>query len=229
MSEPKILVLVLASDTDPLYCAFQIVWREYMNIHPNIDCFFYKGHPDLRTDAFLSDKNTLLVKCNEKLDTCYEKTLRAFTFFRPRFKQYDYIFRTNLSSFIVFDYYLKVASTWPRKEFCSAFIGKTDNEIEFPAGAGFTITPDLVERILDENPPLIVQDDVSIGHFLKKIKVPIHPVERIDILVNEQLPFLAKILSENDEIFHFRIKNIQGNRDLDIQIMIQLLSYYYNK
>lgn len=227
MTCPKILMLVLASDTDPLYCAFQIIWREYMNKHPNIECYFYKGHPELQEDAFMSDKNTLLLKCSERFDTCYEKTLKAFAFFRPNFKKYDFIFRTNLSSFIVFNNYIELTKTWPKTDFCSAFIGTVDDGTQFPAGAGFTITPDLVERLLDENPPHITQDDVSIGYFLKKNNIPIHPVKRTDILLYQQYQYLGKIIEENDNIFHYRIKNIEGVRNIDIEIMKQLLNYYY--
>lgn len=221
-------MLILASDTDPYYCAFQILWRQYMNTHPNIDCYFYKGHPDLQTEALLVDKNTLLVKCHERFDTCYEKTLRAFTFFRPMYHTYDFIFRTNLSSFIVFDRYVNLVKNWPRTNFCSAMIGIVEDEIQFPSGSGFTITPDLVERLLDERPPLIVQDDVSIGYSLHKWMIPIHKVDRTDILLNEQVDMIKEYIENSDDIFHYRIKNIQGNREIDIKVMKLLLKYYYN-
>ena len=108
----KILVLILASDTSSIYLEFQQLWRKYMNNFPEADCFFYKGHPDIEEDAFLGG-DTLMIKINENLDTVYEKTLRAFDFFNPKLDSYDFVFRTNLSSFIDIPKLINFAKTLP--------------------------------------------------------------------------------------------------------------------
>jgi len=223
---PKVLMLVLASDTNEYYKKFQELWRQYMNSNPNIDCYFYKADPTLKEDALLVDKNTLVVKCEESLDKCYEKTLKAFEYFSNQFNKYDYIFRTNLSSFVVFDHYLEFCKMLPKLSMCSAFIGTTHYGLQFPAGAGFTLTPDLATRLLEEKPPLIEQDDVSIGHALKVWNIPIVPAPRTDILVNKDIDNLDSIVSTDKSIFHYRVKHLSNNRDIDTLVYTKLLKKY---
>jgi hypothetical protein len=230
MNNPRVLVLVLASDTDPLYCAFQILWRQYMKSHPNIDAYFYKGHPNISQDAFLSDENTLLIKIKEGLDTCYEKTLKAFEFFSNKLDTYDYVFRTNLSSFVYFPHYLNFCKSLPKRVCCAAFIGvRSEDGLQFPAGAGFTLSPDLVKRLIQERPALEVQDDVSIGRALQRWNIPIIQTPRLDILFEDDMKVIDMIPINDSSIFHYRLKNIEGNRNLDIKIYTLLLSKYYSK
>jgi hypothetical protein len=222
----KILVLILASDTNPLYCSFQTLWKTYMNTHPEFDCYFYKGHPNLEKEAFLSDKNTLLIKCEDTFNTCYEKTLKAFDFFKDKLDNYKYVFRTNLSSFMIFDKYLEYSKEWPTENFCSAVIGEHEG-IPFPAGAGFTLSIDLVKRLIEERPSLVFQDDVSIGSALKSWGIPIEPCKRVDILYEHDLLWLENNCKINEDVFHYRVKNIQLRRYNDIIIQKWLIEHFY--
>jgi hypothetical protein len=225
---PRILVLILASDTDPVYCAFQIMWRQYMNLNPNIRAYFYKGHPDITQPAFLSDDNTLLIKIHDNFETCYEKTLRAFEYFSGDLDKYDFVFRTNLSSFVYFPHYLEFCKSLPKTNCCAAFIGtRSEDGLKFPAGAGFTLSPDIIKRLLAERPQLEIQDDVTIGRALQKWGIPILNAPRIDILTEEMFQILNTINNQNKNVFHFRLKNVEGKRELDISSYLKLLKLYY--
>lgn len=227
-SQPRILVLILASDTNPLYCQFQELWKQYMNSAQNIDCYFYKAHPNLSEEAFVSDKNTIFVKCEDTLDTCYEKLLRVLNFLKPNLSKYDYIFRTNLSSFVYFPHYIEFCKSLPKANCCSALIGTTDYGLEFPAGAGFTLTPDLALRLLEQPPPLEVQDDVSVGRALNTWGIKIIPAPRMDILLEVQLPEVYCANTTDISVFHYRLKNLEGKRELDSFCFNILISRYYN-
>jgi hypothetical protein len=100
----KILVLILASDNKNIYIEFQKLWREYINMNTNIhfDCYFYKGKPRQSEKAILIDKNTLSLKIRENMKTIWDKTLMALDYFSDDFNsgKYDFVFRTNLSSFL---------------------------------------------------------------------------------------------------------------------------------
>jgi hypothetical protein len=196
----KVLMLVLASDTDERYSKLQTYWRRYMNSSPEIDCYFYKGDPTLQEDAVLDiSSNTLWLKINESWDTILQKTKMAFKFFSSA--PYDFIFRTNLSSFIYFDRYLEYCKGLPRSEFCSAAMGLFD-KIPFPSGSGYTLTPDLMKRIADsEYPQNGVADDVYVGFCLQQWNVPIHQAKRIDFYYPEDR------FKPLDEYYHLRIKS----------------------
>jgi hypothetical protein len=205
----KILMLILASDTNDEYLAFQNEWLKYMNLAPaNIDCYFYKGDPHSSEKVKINYfTNTITVSIEDTYANIYEKTLRVFEYFYPILSSYDFIFRTNLSSFIRFDKYIQLAKTFPKENFCSAIIGG-DNKIKFPSGAGFTITPDIVKRLCDERPPYIVMDDVSIGYALQNWKISIYQSYRYDIKENDQIETFQT------DHFHFRLKT--NNRSQDV-------------
>jgi len=226
-SPPKILMLVLASDNNPIYKEHQRIWRSYMHTNPNIDCYFYKGDPTLEQEYKLIE-DTLYIQIEDTLENVYEKTLRAFKFFEPNFHKYKCIFRTNLSSVVIFHRYIEYCKTIPTHSFCSAHIG-IENQVPFPAGAGFTITPDIASRLVAERPPLISQDDVSIGYALQSWGIPITSVNRMDFITPELYnDYHLKIPS----IFHFRIKqlvrHIQNiNTPYEIELMEKIVSMYY--
>jgi hypothetical protein len=200
-----------------------------MHSHPDIDSYFYKGDPT-QEEEFMLEGDTLTIKIEESLGLVYEKTLRAFDYFIPSMSKYDFIFRTNLSSFVRMDAYIKHCETLPRQKLCSAIIGKHD-DILFPAGAGFTITPDLVKRLVEERPTLTEQDDVTIGKALASWGIPIEMAHRADILASD----IYMILRNNipDKIFHFRIKQIGRHEhqivdENELKIMDALIRTYYD-
>jgi hypothetical protein len=206
----KILMLILASDSAPEYIEFQSIWRMYMDLHPSIDCYFYKGDPTLETEAVLRG-DTLFLRVEESLETVYEKTMRAFRFFEPQLSKYTFVYRTNLSSFIDFKKYLRVCARLPQTQCCAAFIGYED-DIPFPSGSGFTLSPDLVRRLLSENPPNVSQDDITIGAALHRWGIPIHGVNRADY-IDEGDGFLYLCLNPGIPTFHYRVKTDNRKRD----------------
>jgi len=215
----KILVLILASDNTSYYRDFQLCWKRYMNLYPNIDCYFYKGNPNISTPFHYNDNdNEIIIKLNDNYDTIYEKTLKVFEYFYNDLHKYDYVYRANLSSFIRFDKYLELCKSFQKTNFCSAIIGKYNN-IYFPSGCGYTLSPDLVKRLVDEKPQYICMDDVSVGLALMNWKIQITPMERYDIKNNENINLL------NTNIFHFRIKT--NNRINDVNYYNKLIDKYY--
>jgi hypothetical protein len=217
----KILMLILASDSAPEYIEFQKVWRSYMHSNPNIHCFFYKGDPNLSQDAILSG-DTLLIKLEESLENVYEKTILAFKYFEPVLHQYDFVYRTNLSSFIDFGKYIDVCQTFPKTEGCIAFVGMTGDGVSFPSGSGFTLSPDLVRRFVKDPPPKIEQDDITFGVALNNWGIPIHSVSRADYS-RDVGDFVYRI--PEMPTFHYRIKT--DNRKHDIEIMRALARNFY--
>jgi hypothetical protein len=195
-----------------------------MNSTPaNIDCYFYKGDPTISEKVKINYfTNTVTVSIEDTYSNIYEKTLRVFDYFYPKLSSYDFIFRTNLSSFIRFDKYIQLAMTFPKENFCSAIIGDIGgiDKTKFPSGAGFTITPDLVKRLCDERPSFISIDDVPIGYALQKWNIPIILSYRYDIKKNDHIETF-----ETDH-FHFRLKT--NNRSQDVINYKKLVQKYYS-
>jgi hypothetical protein len=229
----KVLCLVIASDVLPEQIRFQSLWKKMMHKNLNVDCYLYKGHPDLQVPMFLQER-TLWIKINESIDTLYPKTLRAFEYFEPQLDKYDYVFRSNLTTFVSFEHMLEFCKDLPRTNCCAGFQGGISREEEaahglepgfsFPAGNGFLLSTDLVRRIVAEQPPLILQDDVSIGAALQKWKIPILPFARIDFrdhghweLQNHQLLKPEEMsLEPKKMMFTYRLKSFDRMKDADM-------------
>jgi len=205
----RVLVLVLASDTYPIYTAHQRIWRSYMNLNPNVDCYFYKGDPTLKSEAELKG-DTLFLRIEDTIDTVHQKTLMAFKYFLPLLPKYKCVFRTNLSSVVIFDRYIEYCKAIPDEAFCSAVVGEEDGRV-FPSGSGYTIIPYLVRKYVDLWPPVFVQDDLTLGGTLHDWGISITPAARIDIL-NESRQYNIRG-SESTSVYHFRVKQIERGDD----------------
>lgn len=155
-----------------------------------------------------------MIACEETLDNVYEKQMRAFRLLRPRLSQYAYVFRTNLSSFVDLSLYLAFCERLPRTKVYSGVIG-VDNGIHFASGSGFTITPDLIERLLDENPPEVLLDDVTLGKAITSWGILIIPAPRIDYVTDD-----GQAMLHTSPIpcipFHRRIKTSDRWKDVEL-------------
>ena len=226
----KVLILVLASDTEPRYLHLQEQWRRYMTSHEKVDCYFYKADPTI-PDKFLFNKSeqTLYCKLEESYETISEKMKMTFSYFEPVLDNYDYIFRTNLSSFVHFDRYIRYCeSLGTRTNFCSAVVGNYINSgIPFPSGAGFTLSPDLVRRFIEneynDNDSI---DDVALAFALQHWSIQIQPANRIDIY----MPLHWSQANFDDEsIYHVRIKGWDICKINDIEYYKTLVDKFYSK
>lgn len=213
----KLLILVVSSEGLP-YVYLKKVWRLYMKSHPNIDCYFLQSDPCLKTDVELRD-DTLWIKLQETLGNVYEKTLRGFDFFKDM--QYDFICRTTVSSFVVFDRYFKYCETLPVKKHISAVINYNVPGIIYPSGAFFTMSKDLMLELIMDRPILTMYDDITIGIWLKSKNIEIQSSVWYDHIPNQNMCI-------PDDVFHIRIKHVQ-DRNLDIAIHKELALKFYNK
>jgi hypothetical protein len=213
MSDFRVLVLVLASDTDPLYCKLQSLWKTAN--HPRADILFLKAHPNLRGDDFVHE-NTIYIGCPETLEDVYEKQMRAYTLLLPCLKEYAFVFRTNLSSHLDIPMYLAYCSTLPRTKVYRGVIGM-HCETPFASGCGYTITPDLIQRLVQENPPEVFLDDVSIGCAIANWGISAVPASREDYAPSG---WIRHIATTAEPLFHRRVKT--DNREDDVRVLTRL-------
>jgi hypothetical protein len=222
----KILVLIIASDDLPVYGKLQKLWRSYMHIdYKHVEAYFIKGDPSLATNFVIKD-DIIWLKTDESLiPGILNKTLLAMEAFLPRLHQFNFLLRTNLSSFYVFPTLLQFLINCPQKNFYCGVAG-----CNFISGAGFLLSPDLVE-LLVKNKNLLMNntfdlDDVVIGNFLVNNGIHLTPHNRITfdtindwLSIKNHLPY---------DVFQFRIKTNQRLLH-DPYIMSQLISLFYNK
>ena len=111
----KIINLIIASRAKH-YDIFTYCWLQYMNKNPDIKSFFLYSDPTIENDLLIDD-NTITYKCEESLiPGILFKTIAAEKFCQ-KYMSYDYILRTNLSSFIIFPKLLNYLNRHEKTDF----------------------------------------------------------------------------------------------------------------
>lgn len=230
----KILVLIIASDDQPVYLENQKIWRSYMKSDPeHIEAYFIKSDPNLGAEHKI-DGDTIWFKTSvgfvPQSSGILDNTILAFDLFKDRLSEFSYVLRPNISSFYVFDRLLRDAKGFAKEKF---YAGVKGNEygISYASGSGFLLSMDLVKLIIDNKNSLIgdksLVDDIVIGKFLTGHGVNITEYPRIILSsVDDWNNRKDKI---PDYVAHFRVKNDDANLRLkdDVFILKALKEMFY--
>ena len=187
----KIIFLAIYNDTSD-YLQMYKLHKYYLNyMKVNITYYFIIFKKLENQDFLVDDKNYILyINGTESfLPGILDKTIKAFDIIHNKLNlEYDFIFRTNVSSFVQFQnvfYYLKNFPE-PKKEMY--YIGPTRDLqwIDNPSGimdetywgtiyctgSCIMFSHSLIKNIVDNREKLHynIIDDVSIGHYISSIK-----------------------------------------------------------
>lgn len=207
----KILVLIIASDNLPVYVELLESWKKYMHSDPDhFEVYFLRGDENLHEKATV-EGDTIWAQTDEGYVPAsggiLKKTILALEVMVPRLHEFDYVLRTNLSSFYVFPRLLAYLRTMPRKRCYTG--SKIGDWSQFGSGCGFIVSTDLAYQLATQGKSLIgihtVEDDVMIGRFLRKKQVRLIPHDRINILKAGDIDRINR--STSTDIFHFRVKH----------------------
>jgi hypothetical protein len=248
--ELKVLGLIIASDQEgTVYPELQKLWRSYMHFdRDHFEMYFIKADPNLASE-FAINGDTLWVKAEENLiPGILNKTIVSMQFLLDRIEnEFDFVLRTNLSSFYVFSRFLKFLETLPKHQcYCAVpfdtTIGPDFKIVRVGSGAGFTLSSDLVRLLVENRQNLVANtsnlDDVVIGHFLYDHGVAIRPCPRMDFVSFENWRYKRCFFDASlqqfliidyipEHVFHFRIKTYDRLR-LDPPIYKNLVKTFYN-
>lgn len=228
----KVLVLIIASDQIPLYTELQTMWRSYMHSDPeHFESYFIKGDPELPT-SYLIENDTIWSKTEEgwtpQSAGIINKTIMSMEAFRPRLHEFDFILRTNLSSFYAFPRLLEALKKIPKTN--CYYASSTDHTSLMGSGSGIIFSRDVIKLMIDNKQEFIGKkespDDSLICHFLSGhgIKLLVH--KRLDVLSLSEWNSIKSVIPDN--IFHFRVKTDHPVRMVeDIAIHQDLLKMFY--
>jgi hypothetical protein len=194
-------MLVISSDTFPVYAQHREVWRTYMSSHPDIDCYFIHYSPFTWVPSLTND--TLTLRGNERYAAILSKTLDALRELLPR-KPYTHVVRTNLSSVWNFAELCTYLSTQPVQRFYGGIA--LDNG--GASGAGILLSRDVAEFLCRRRRDVLSIgpiDDEAIGTFLQGVGIPLTIARRVDFVS------LAHYEADRSRIpagtFHYRVKH----------------------
>lgn len=226
----KILVLIMAHSTnDNIFLNHKKIWEEQiLSIDKNIINFKFLYSDENITDEYKIIDNNLISKCTENYwHSLAIKTLNGFDFFIKN--KYDLIFKTNLSTIINFNKFIKYCENAikSRDTIYDGIVGYA-NGYKFCSGAGMLLNKKTVHIVLQNKDKLNEKwtDDIFIGYILNKlnnINTNEGCMTRLDILNKYQNINKNEVLNAS----HIRIKIRDGDADIKYSnIIYQILKEY---
>ncbi len=230
----KVLVLIIDSDDQPVYEYCRNVLRSYMNLRKDVfDCFFIRGDPNISSSYQVDEsKNLMVAKCRDSLvPGVLIKSILCLGYLYEPGKNYDYVIRTNLSTFWIWDRILKFIEDLPRTQ---AYIGVVNNiNGVYASGAGFIMSQDIAKDLYNNRDSINMNehsDDVVIGRFFAKRGVKLVPFKRFELLSHIR-PSVEEIkaIADNPEAHHIRVKSFGDRVSVDSYVFSILLQHVYHQ
>jgi hypothetical protein len=207
----NILILVLSVDDQNFYTNLYKKQKDTWDseIVDGVKTMYYFGNAE---DNFINKEN-IYINTKEELMLCGYKTLKAFELIKNL--EFDYIFRTNSSSYIDKKLLLEFIKDKPKENFYSGVVGDYHG-LPFASGSGYFLSKDLLNYILENKNQWNHQviDDVSVGIMMLQKNIKIFPGKRFD-LTDE---FYENLFNIDPYYYHYRCK-MQSNRLIDIENM----------
>ncbi len=170
---------------------------------PNVKSFFYYGS----TTSTSFKNRELHIKCDEGINITI-KTLKMFEYCLDNF-DFDFIFRTNLSSYVNLNRLYKYCKTLPQENIYQGHIG-VHQGIKFASGSGILLSKDVVKIITSMYPKIKsfgLNDDPYIGKILSSQNISLNSLPRFNYLHNSNINSIKKYHNEDlIKNFHYRCK-----------------------
>lgn len=186
----RVVILIISTEKTEYERQAKLMWRRYMNKTPEITCMFIENDEGMDEQIrYEPEKNLLKVKDKESLvPGIFIKTIRAFKWIlsHESLKDCNYIVRTNLSSFWIFDRLLKKL---PRIVPPNYVLAEKIFDY-FPSGCGMVLSKQVVESLCTINYHKNVVNNCP-----------------DDVLIGKGLEFLG-ITTYNDGAFHHDLQSL---------------------
>lgn len=244
LANQKCVVLILSTklhDYDKFKNSLRATWIPRLN-ELGVPCFFYEGgHAENR----LND-DTIELTTGDGLEDTSAKLKSALVFLKNINPDFDFIYRTNLSSYIDPANFIKyivthsvgknsyiglIGETTSLKEYfyfkskilCKLFnIVKIGPRIRFASGSGFFLGSNHIQSIVNNSSYDYNIDDIMVSRVLRFGPSVEHEPLRFDIS-NDQTHKIKigeyKSMVNDRILFHYRFKT--DNRDSDARLILQ--------
>ena len=226
----QILIVIIAS-SGAHYDRLTQIWRKYMFSHPEIDAVFARCSESIQEPVHTED--TFWCPGPDGLGLpIYWKTLKAIEACTQKCS-YRYIYRTNLSSFIVLSKLFELSQTLPRQGiYAGVEVFCPGTETRFVSGCGFLLSFDVYQLLRDHSE--LIQgacaiakdhDDLLIGRMLTHLGIVRRDLPRLDLTNLETWETQTPQTLEN--FFHFRIKMETDREVSDLKVQQALFARFY--
>lgn len=218
----KILMLVIACETHPLFKQLKVEWRK--NTHPSVKTIFIQYSLNVN-EIILVDDDTLFLPGTESFEGITRKTVESLEYFLQS-TNFTHVIRSNLSSVW---HYPRLISYLKTREMTGLFTGVMgmDNSRYFVSGAGMYMSRDVAELLVRNKEKVytyLFQDDLAISYALDDLGVKMTSSSNRFDLVTPEL-FETNKYSIPRNIHHFRLKQTT-DRSVEPKFMRELIELF---
>lgn len=207
----KIIILIIDSPNHHYNNLKKIQQETWNNENYNkYQTFYYSFSPNV--NKILCTDTDLIIPGREGFFNIGKKTLIAFDYILNNF-DFDFLFRTNLSSYI--DTKLLYKHINNNDLIYDGIVGNFKGLYEFCSGSGYVIRKDIIKKVLDNqsiwNHQVI--DDCSLGELLKKQNIfPNKKANRYEYFENGTYELKNNLYSFIQapvtlDYYHYRLKH----------------------
>lgn len=228
MSNRKNVIILVLSHYEEPYVMLENCIKQTWAKHnlDNVNVFFYHGG-----DKESVEGDKIITNYPEGFHNIGYKTIRSFEILLQN-NNFDYIFRTNSSSYVNIEKLVDYLDDKPVDNFYHGIIGH-HGDVNFASGCGYFLSRDVVEKVVENknNWSHQIIDDVAIALLLRSIGIypTLAPRLDIDSIIDDEYYVMGKKLEKSliDQNFHFRCKT-GGDRTGEIKIMNKLKNKFSN-
>jgi hypothetical protein len=227
----NIIFLIISSKNKSYYQEMKGLTAMYMSKYPNnINFFFVESDPNIKPEMEIIGNNIFVKNKETYIPGIFIKTIKALKYINDNY-DYDYLIRTNASSFFNIENMLKYLSNLPKERFAIGFTLNIPIHGNFLHGTSIIITKDIsyyLYKYYNKN-YLKIEDDVFISLILKSQNITLNILDesQIQFLIDDNYDETKPFFLKNDNILYYRIKN-NKDRNIDILYFKFLLLKIYN-
>ncbi len=234
--EIRVLALVIASDhyngkPVPIYRELEKVWRTYMHLDPkHVEAYFIKADPDLSSNYKIRGDVIWSKTADNLMPGILNKTLLSLECLSSRLDEFDFVLRTNLSSFFLFPQLLEVLKEAPKTQYYfGSDTGQPHSAGLIGSGCGFILSADLASDLVRNKDQLfnkIGWDDVLMGEHIIGKGINLVSAKREDF---HKLTDWKSYKKEIDPtVFHYRVRTTQDSLRSDLSCHAEELYVHYD-
>jgi hypothetical protein len=238
MNPVRILVLAIYNENsgndNNLYKDLKQQWLRYMNINPIVKSYFICMKEDIDEEYLVTD-NTVFIRGTESfVPGIHVKSCESIKVLlnKPEFSDVEYVIRTNISSFWIWDRLIKYLENVPRTNVMLSHFLKPSQNIIFPWGCGFIMSRDVALLYSQQsNHPLskTMPDDVFAGKIILENNITIIKFSTYVVIDFYKKFITSKLFNIPEHVFHIR-NNYMSNElrlSYEVESYSKLIDYHY--
>ena len=236
MELPKLVVCIIASAGRDDYKLYTNEWTRVIDAcrergYP-IQFYFLRAEPTFKEIKIQGD--IFVFPCAENLAPgIFKKTIGFYKWVFEQNIEFDYMVRTNLSSFYHFKYLLDNLTKQNRENYvCGMYV---NHRYQYPTGCGAVFSKDVIKKFVDAYQDPIhhphvhgLFDDQAFGYLMHHLKVSFHDY-KLPIINIGAKDNIDEMLKDTNK-YHYRLKtsdNIWKRIENDVPMYKLLVDKVY--